>query len=122
MQRTQRGVALKCGLRLSCYGIVSTFALAKQSRISGFDFGGIDEHNRNVILDRIKAVALLAFQATSVGLKNDLSFADRADEDIEKVFSNHDGNIVAPYESFASGCTANRAASAIESQVRFSEE
>jgi hypothetical protein len=59
----------------------------------GFDGGGIDEHDRDVILDGVNAMASATFQAVPLVERHRL-FANGANQQIKKVLGNH-GEIVA---------------------------
>jgi len=57
--------------------------------LRGSDGGGVDEHDRNVVLDRVDATAFAAFQAGSVGVQSHRFLANRANQHIEKILGNH---------------------------------
>lgn len=63
-------------------------------RLGRVDFGSVDQHNRDVILDGVDAAALAAFEAVTVGAEDDRLFADRTNEDFEEILGNHGGIIV----------------------------
>jgi hypothetical protein len=67
---------------------------AMSEKIGGlfsFDGGGIDEHDRDVILDGVHAVACATFQAVPLVERHRL-FANRANQQIKKVLGNHGEN------------------------------
>jgi len=57
---------------------------------SGFDGGFIDQHDRNVVFDRIDPVTGLAFQAFRVLAVFQFLFACRTHQNLQQVFGNHD--------------------------------
>jgi methylenetetrahydrofolate dehydrogenase (NADP+)/methenyltetrahydrofolate cyclohydrolase len=88
------------------------------------DFGGVDEHDGNVVLNGVDAAAFTAFEARVVVDQSHRLLADRADEHLEEVLRNHDGFIVAPRRVLPRAFRARRDRSddTIESQVQFSRE
>jgi len=53
-----------------------------------FNLGFIDEHDRDVVLDGIDAPALAAFQAVTLRRQLDRSFAQRANQYVQKFLTN----------------------------------
>ena len=51
------------------------------------DFGFVDQHHRDVVFNRVNAMALNAFKAAAVGLQLDGRLAERADEYFQKIFA-----------------------------------
>ncbi len=58
------------------------------------DRGLIDQHDRDIVLDRIDAVALGALQTLGILSVLERLLAGRADQDFEQFFGNHDLRIV----------------------------
>lgn len=58
----------------------------------GFDGGFVDEHNRNVILDAVNAVAIRAFQGFGILTIFEGLFARGTHQDVEQIFGDHGGN------------------------------
>ena len=58
------------------------------------DGGFIHQHDRDVVLDRIDAVALLALQALGIFPVFKSLFARRANQNFQQIFSDHDKGIV----------------------------
>ena len=53
------------------------------------DFGRVDQHNRDVILNRIQAFALPAFQAFTIRGREHRLLALRTNEQIQQILRNH---------------------------------
>jgi hypothetical protein len=60
------------------------------------DFGGVNEHDWNVVLNGVNTATLAAFEARVVVDQGDRLLADRANEHVEEILRNHDAFIVAP--------------------------
>ena len=56
---------------------------------------GIDQHDRDVVLDGVNAPAFAAFQALSVRVQDHRLLANRANQHGEQILRNHSGSIVA---------------------------
>ena len=69
------------------------------------DLGVIDNHVRDVILNRVDAPALLALEPSSIGGKFHWEFTHRADQDIKQFFS--DGHDQPPNVRNVSGSRRN---------------
>lgn len=63
------------------------------------DGGGINQQDRNVVLNGIHTAASTAFQALPIFFQDQRFLAKRADEDVEQILGNHGATIVAliPY-------------------------
>lgn len=68
-----------------------------------FDGGGIDEHDRDVILDGVNAVACATFQAVPLVERHRL-FANRANQQIKKVLGNHGENCSVSTVAWRAAC------------------
>ena len=53
-----------------------------------FNLGFVDEHHRNIVLDRVDAVALAALQALAVRRDLDGGLVQRANENIKQFLAN----------------------------------
>src|SRR5690349_2037181 len=73
-----------------------SFLLTAQSRPVRlfFYFRLIDEHNGNIVADGINPFALDALEPTLVGFHLDLGLAQRADQNLQQIFT--DGHGLAP--------------------------
>jgi hypothetical protein len=65
----------------------------------GFDGRFLDQHDGNVILDRVEAVALSALQALGILAVVEGLLAGRTDENLEQIRRKHDSAIVAESET-----------------------
>lgn len=65
-------------------------------RISGrVDLGGIHEHDGDIVLNRVDAAALAAFEAIRGSTEHDRLFTDRANQYVEQILRDHGDSIVA---------------------------
>jgi len=58
--------------------------LSREAGLFRVDFGLVDQHDGNVVFDRIDAAALRAFEPGLVGGRGYGDLADRADEDFQQ--------------------------------------
>lgn len=58
-------------------------------RLLRFYSSNINQHDGDIVLDRIHAAALNAFQATSILFQNDRFLADGTDKHVEQILGNH---------------------------------
>ena len=71
-----------------------TNSLIVVGELVGFDDGFVDEHYRNVVFDRVHALACSAFQGRTVLDERDGGFAIRTRENLEQLrIDGHVGNI-----------------------------
>jgi hypothetical protein len=64
--------------------------------LDGVNRGGIEQHDRNVILNRVNTAALTTLQALPIRIQHHWLLAKRADQHVEEVLRNHGGSIVSP--------------------------
>jgi hypothetical protein len=55
----------------------------------GVDFGGIDEHDWDIVLNGVNAAAVAAFEALAVLMRHNRQLANGADQDVEQISRNH---------------------------------
>jgi hypothetical protein len=61
------------------------------------DSCGIQQHDRDVVLNRVNTATDAAFQAAAIGVENDRLFAIRTNQDVEQILRNHRDSIVIVY-------------------------
>jgi len=60
----------------------------------GVDFGSIDEHDGDIVLNGVNAAAVAAFEALAVLMRHNWQLANRADQDVEQILRNHGSGIL----------------------------
>src|SRR5580658_9123060 len=84
-----------CGIRTSYYGSVNIVLKRAQAFPElKFDRGLVDQHDRNVVLHRVDAMALGTLQALRVLAILERLLAGGTNQNFQQIFSNHDANIV----------------------------
>jgi hypothetical protein len=63
--------------------------LARKSGSGGVDFGSIDEHDGDIVLNGVNAAAVAAFETFSVLMRDHRQFANRADQDVKQILRDH---------------------------------
>ena len=71
------------------------FAMGENRTLSGYlsdriNRSGVDEHDRDVILDGVHTAAFAAFETLAIRTQSHRLLADRADEDVEEILGDHD--------------------------------
>jgi hypothetical protein len=61
-----------------------------RSASGGVDGRGVDQQDRNAVLDRIHPAAFAAFQARRIFFQDERLLASRANQDVEQILRNHD--------------------------------
>jgi hypothetical protein len=79
------------------------FCLARSGH---FNRGGVDQQNRDVVLNRIDAAAFATLQAFGFVLQRERLLANRANQNIEQILANHTALILQPARagSIAADC------------------
>ena len=65
--------------------------------LRGLNGGGVHQHDGDVVLNRVNAATLAAFQALAARFRSHGFLAYRADQHVEEILRNHDGFIVARF-------------------------
>jgi hypothetical protein len=88
----------------------------RQSLTLVLNLGGVDQHNRDIVLNRVHAAAFAAFQAFAVRIQNHRLPANGANQHVEQILRNHRDNIVMLH---ATMCTPRSEASKATSFIIF---
>src|ERR1700678_1056702 len=69
----------------------------------GVDRRDVDQHDRNIVLNRVNAAADGTFQAESVRIRDHRLFTDGADQYVKQILRNHRDNIVMLHDAAGKG-------------------
>jgi hypothetical protein len=79
-----------------------------QAQSRGFDGGLVNEHDGNVVFDRVYAVALRTLQAFGVLAVLERLLTGGTDQNVQQIFGNHGRNCTPPSRAgFHQGVTEN---------------
>src|SRR5271157_1222569 len=68
--------------------------LSGHIRSGNINGSGVYQHDRDVVLDGVNAVAFAAFQALAVGIQDHRLLANRANQHVKQILGNHKASIV----------------------------